>query len=77
MVVGSFRGLAVPAGTPDDIVEVLDTTFGEIIQSDTFKEKMAAANMPVTYMNSTDFDKFLQDYAETMTRLKDIVDAQK
>ena len=77
MVVGSFRGLAVPAGTPDDIVEVLDTTFGEIIQSDTFKEKMAAANMPVTYMNSTDFDKFLQDYAKTMTRLKDVVDAQK
>ena len=77
MVVGSFRGLAVPAGTPDDIVEVLDTTFGEIIQSDTFKEKMAAANMPVTYMNSTDFDKFLQDYAKTMTRLKVVVDAQK
>jgi len=77
MVVGSFRGLAVPADTPDDVVEVLDTTFGEIMQTETFKEKMAAANMPVTYMNSADFDKFLQDYAATMTQLKDVVDAQK
>lgn len=77
MVIGSFRGLAVPADTPDDVVEVLDTTFGEIIQSDTFKEKMAAANMPVTYMNSADFDKFLQDYAATMTQLKEVVDAAK
>lgn len=39
MVVGSFRGLAVPADTPDDVVEVLDTTFGEIMQTETFKEK--------------------------------------
>ena len=77
MVVGSFRGLAVPADTPDDVVEVLDTTFGEIMQTETFKEKMAAANMPVTYMNSADFDKFLQDYAATMTQLKEVVDAQK
>ena len=58
-------------------MEVLDTTFGEIMQTETFKEKMAAANMPVTYMNSADFDKFLQDYAATMTQLKDVVDAQK
>ena len=77
MVVGSFRGLAVPADTPDDVVEVLDTTFGEIMQTETFKEKMAAANMPVTYMNSSDFDKFLQDYSATMTQLKEVVDSQK
>ena len=47
------------------------------MQTETFKEKMAAANMPVTYMNSSDFDKFLQDYAATMTQLKEVVDSQK
>lgn len=75
MVVGTFRGLAVPKDTPDEVVAVLDTTFGEIIQSEEFQKKMADSNMPVTYKNAADFDAFLTNYADTMAKLKAIVEA--
>lgn len=75
MIVGTFRGLAVPKDTPDEVVAVLDTTFGEIIQSEGFQKKMADSNMPVTYKNAADFQEFLTNYAETMAKLKAIVEA--
>lgn len=75
MVVGTFRGLAVPKDTPDEVVAVLDTTFGEIIQSEEFQQKMADSNMPVTYKNAADFGAFLTNYADTMAKLKAIVEA--
>lgn len=75
MVIGSFRGLAVPKDTPQEVVEVLDKTFGTIMESEEFETKMAEANMPVTYKNSSDFDAFMQNYAVTMAELKKVIDA--
>ncbi|MCB7319331.1 tripartite tricarboxylate transporter substrate binding protein [Lacrimispora sp. 210928-DFI.3.58] len=75
MVVGTFRGLSVPKDTPEEVVAVLDSTFGEIIQTEEFQKKMADSNMPVTYKNAADFEAFLTNYADTMAKLKAIVEA--
>lgn len=45
MIVGTFRGLSVPKDTPDEVVAVLDTTFGEIMQTEEFKKKVVSSNL--------------------------------
>ncbi len=50
-----WGGLAVPAGTPDDVVAVLQETFGEVLQGDALKESLAGQAAIINYLGPDDF----------------------
>jgi tripartite-type tricarboxylate transporter receptor subunit TctC len=59
-----FVGLAAPAKTPPAIVAFLNKNLNEVVQSDTFKTRMAALGMapPPAAENTPDkFDKFMRE----------------
>jgi tripartite-type tricarboxylate transporter receptor subunit TctC len=59
-----FVGLAAPAKTPKPIVDVLSKHLNEVVQSDTFKKRMAELGMapPPSSENTPEkFDKFMRD----------------
>ncbi|SNY93376.1 Tripartite-type tricarboxylate transporter, receptor component TctC [Cohaesibacter sp. ES.047] len=66
VVNGSSRGLAVPTGTPEDIVTKLSAAVEKAITDPEYVKKAKSAGVPVKYLNDKDYDQFLLD---TSTRL--------
>ncbi len=66
---GAFRGLAVPAGTPADVVKALDELFGKIINSDEYKSNMKKVGFPVVYKNAADFEKYVDEVAVELEKI--------
>ena len=59
-----FVGLSAPAKTPKPIVDFLSRHLNEVVQSDTFKQRMAALGMappPANENTPEKFDKFMRD----------------
>ncbi len=52
-----YGGLAVPAGTPKEIVDVLSATLKKTVESDEHKKKMAELGQGQMYMTPEEFDK--------------------
>lgn len=50
-----WRGLAAPAGTPDDVVEVLQNAAQAVIGSDAFNEAAANIGFSPAYLSAEDF----------------------
>nr|WP_321461907.1 tripartite tricarboxylate transporter substrate binding protein [uncultured Cohaesibacter sp.] len=66
VVMGSSRGLAVPAGTPEEIVEKLSAAVEKAMADPEYAEKAKAAGVPVHYLNDKDYDKFLAETSENL-----------
>jgi tripartite-type tricarboxylate transporter receptor subunit TctC len=66
----SSRGLALPAGTPKEIVEVWSAALRKAMASEDTKKKMAVAGMTVRYMSPEEFARF---WDEQDAMLKPIV----
>lgn len=60
VVFGTWRGLAVPIDTPDDVVATLSDAFKQGIESDGFKEYAENAGLNIAYQNAEDFRVFLE-----------------
>ena len=58
----TFRGWAVPAGTPDDVVGVLADLLAKVHESAEYRQKMEAAGFQPVYRNAEDFKKAVNDY---------------
>jgi len=58
----TFRGWAVPAGTPDDIVDVLADLLAKVHKSPEYREKMESAGFKPVYRNAEDFKTVIADY---------------
>ena len=58
----TFRGWAVPAGTPDDIVDVLADLLAKVHESPEYRKKMEAAGFQPVYRNAEQFKKVINDY---------------
>ena len=67
----SSRGLALPAGTPKEIVEVLSAALKKAMANEESKKRMAQAGMVVRYMGPEEFAKF---WDEQDAHLKPIVE---
>ena len=63
---GSSRGLAVPAGTPDEIVEKLSIAVEKAMADPEYSEKAKAAGVPVKYLDDKAYDKFLSDTSSNL-----------
>lgn len=60
--IGTWRGLAVPKDTPDDIVNKLYEIFSKAAESDAFKEFMDSNNNVIEILNGQQFsDKLASD----------------
>jgi tripartite-type tricarboxylate transporter receptor subunit TctC len=72
-VYGSYRGFAVPAGTPDDVVQTLSAAIEKVMASDSVKTQFANSGFPVTYANAEDFSAMLtKDYSD-MEAIQDLL----
>lgn len=58
----TFRGWAVPADTPDEIVSVLSDLLAEVHESAEYRTKMEAAGYQPVYRNAQEFKKAIDDY---------------
>lgn len=54
---GAWRGLAVPAKTPKEVVEVLEKGFTQITKDPQYIEKMEKSGYPIVYKNTADFTR--------------------
>jgi tripartite-type tricarboxylate transporter receptor subunit TctC len=61
VITGTWRGLAVPKNTPADIVKILEDAAGKVANSQEFKDFMGQRNFGIRYLNSTDFQNFMND----------------
>ena len=68
-VLGTWRGLAVPASTPDETVAKLYEIFSNAANSDAFKEFMANTNNVIDIMDGASFTKLIADQLDMYTGL--------
>jgi tripartite-type tricarboxylate transporter receptor subunit TctC len=54
---GSIKGVAVPAGTPPEIIEYLSSTLKKVCEDKEFKKIMAQVSQPIQYMNHQGVDR--------------------
>ena len=68
-VLGTWRGLAVPASTPDETVAKLYEIFSNAANSDAFKEFMTNTNNVIDIMDGASFTTLIADQLEMYTGL--------
>lgn len=68
-VLGTWRGLGVPASTPDEVVDELYRIFSEAADSDAFKEFMANTNNVIDIMDGPSFNTMIGQQLELYTGL--------
>ncbi|WP_075618830.1 tripartite tricarboxylate transporter substrate binding protein [Paenisporosarcina indica] len=59
--IGTWRGLAVPKDTPADVVEKLEESFGETVQSEEFKATLDKLKLGYRYENGEGFTTLLEE----------------
>lgn len=65
------RGFGVPAGTPQEIVDVLSTAFQNAINSDEFETRAEEIGAEPNYLGPADYDK---QWADMEVQLKPLLD---
>jgi tripartite-type tricarboxylate transporter receptor subunit TctC len=68
-VLGTWRGLAVPASTPDEVVDALYDIFNTAANSDEFKEFMDNSNNVIEIMDGDSFNTMIGEQLELYTGL--------
>ena len=68
-VLGTWRGIAVPASTPDEVVAKLYEIFSTAAGSDAFKEFMGNTNNVIDIMNGEEFTALIASQLELYTAL--------
>jgi tripartite-type tricarboxylate transporter receptor subunit TctC len=63
-----FIGTFVPKGTPQNIVVKLADATRKAVETAEFTEKMKMLNMPIKYMNTRDFEAFIEKDTELVKK---------
>jgi tripartite-type tricarboxylate transporter receptor subunit TctC len=70
---GSVKGVAVPAGTPPEIIEYLSSTLKKVCEDKEFKKTMDMIGQPIDYLNTKDWTAFIpkayKDYGDLIKEL--------
>jgi len=66
---GSSRGWAVPAGTPKEIVEIINGAVKRATENAEVKEKMERAGLALRYMPTEEYTKYWEDTEGTTRQL--------
>ena len=60
---GTWRGIVVPAGTPDDVVDTLQTALKDVYDSAEFQDFMTARGFGMRWLPADEFGQFAADAA--------------
>jgi tripartite-type tricarboxylate transporter receptor subunit TctC len=71
IVMSARRGIAMPAGTPQDIVIKFADAVEKAVKDPEFKKKCEEANIPLSYLSPDDFLKALQGDRSDFKKLWD------
>jgi tripartite-type tricarboxylate transporter receptor subunit TctC len=70
---GSVKGVAVPAGTPPDVIEYLSSTLKKVSEDPDYKRTMATLYQPIMYQGTKEWTAFLRraykDYGDLIKEL--------
>lgn len=72
-----YRGIAVPKGTPAEVVKILETSFLKAADTAEFKEFAAKYGVEVNPMGAADFDKYMAEQDTLVANLMDKVGIKK
>ncbi len=64
-----WRGLAVPKGTPKDVVDKLQNAAKAVIQSPEFKQRTATLGMETAFLPAAEFGKVVANDDKTIAKL--------
>ena len=63
LVINKFRGIAGPAGLPDDIIAKWEAAIQGVLEDEAFKAWYEAQSLVPFYKGSADYNVFLEDFA--------------
>ncbi len=66
---GSDRGFAAPAGTPEDILDIMGEAIRQTIMDPEFQEAAVEQNLPLNYMPRAEYAEYLADLNERIGQL--------
>ena len=73
VVYGTWRGIAVPKDTPEDVLAVLNDAFAAAVVDEEFVTFMQNQGQKISYLNAADFQEYLarnlEDVSKTMGEL--------
>jgi len=69
VAIGTWRGLQVPADTPDDVVEKLHEIFYAAFESDEFVETMNDLGLGIIYRGPEEYAEFIEENNESFREL--------
>ncbi len=75
--IASSRGLAFPAGTPEEITTTVSDAVGEILQDDAFRKRMEDQGLAPVYMDSADYAGYWDQTTRLFTDLLPLVNAER
>ncbi|WP_233133105.1 Bug family tripartite tricarboxylate transporter substrate binding protein [Actibacterium pelagium] len=64
LVVNKFRGIAGPAGLPDDIFNKWEAALTAVLQDEEFQEWYSAQSLVPAFMQHEEYNAFLEQFAE-------------
>jgi tripartite-type tricarboxylate transporter receptor subunit TctC len=70
-VMGAWRGLTVPEGTPEGPIERLEEAFTEVYESEEFQSFMEDAGFGLVYRDAAEFGEFMESEYD---RFGDVID---
>ncbi len=77
IVTGTWRGLAVPKGTPEDVRAKLEEAFTKAVQDPEFQDFMEKRKLGIRLMDSTQFGQFMDSDSSGLTAIVEAIKAQQ
>lgn len=74
---GTYRGIAVPDDTPDEIVKVLEEAVGKAVQDQKFVDFMNKQNLFIDYLNAAEFQEMIKKDTVALDAIVQVVNKQK
>ncbi len=68
-VYGAWRGFGVPAGTPDEVVQILSDALKTVMETDSVVKAFEDSGFPVAYLSAADFQQMMNDDYENMSKV--------
>lgn len=72
-----WRGIAVPAGTPKEVIAILESAFKKVAESDEFAEFCKKMGANVEFRGAAEFDKFMAEQDKEIAALMEQIGMKK
>ncbi|WPH23255.1 tripartite tricarboxylate transporter substrate binding protein [Variovorax paradoxus] len=69
LVLGTWRGLGVPLGTPPEVVQVLREAARKTAEDPAFRDALTRANLQPAYMDGVQFQTFMNSQSDYFKKL--------